>query len=471
MDANEINALFGALKSINKCLDERFEKNAKLYIAAGDVEEIKELIYTGNYRRIVEEYVLSKSKNFSPEIISNVLIKNAWLMRKNDYEIFKPIFETCNYAYFKSFMFDEGVFDNKIEMPVDFRLMLIKIFIERVEQVETGYCLNMLEKNFELDVYDQNPRFINRPEMRALCVYCALKNMSPLDRYENFKKFAEQWPVLLSENAAPLLIKLFDDAALTNPVKDKILLEDFNRNDAMAINTISFFWIKCLAGANAEYMLKRFIDVCKSNPGSWLTVDKIIPCLFFLMWKNKVTRQTLADYAVKACKVMSGDNKTKLAERFVMRPRKKEEKDFFINEFKRNGIIAAERKLLTLEEMVDMLNRKSLNENQYRLLVVHFRKQFEGEYESKLNTLKAQVNFAHFKEFCCCLIEQSFRPFSTNILRYTVKNVITAADTKATSTVARMLDFIKNNPTVFYDADIKNFVRQKDFELFKVLAS
>ena len=459
MDANEIDALFGALKSINKCLDERFEKNAKLYIAAEYVEKIKSLIYAGNYRRIVDEYVLSQM--FSPEIISNVLIKNAWLMRNNNYEIFKPIFEVCNYKYFQTFMIDEGVFDNKIEMPVDFRLMIIKIFLERADD---NYCRKILEENFQLDVYSQNPRFINRPEMRALCVYLALKNMSPLDRYENFKKCAEQWQELLSEDATPILIKLFDDEALTNPVKDKIILEYFNKNDDFSKN-MSFFWIACLSAENAEYMCSRFVDACKLRPGSWEAVDKIIPNLFFLMWKNKVTRQTLADYSVKACKVMNGENKTKLAERIVMRAK---DKNFFINEFRNNDITAAERKLLDVEEMVDILNRSRVTEKQYKFLVVSFRKQFA---ESELNTLKAQVNYAHFREFCCCLVEQSFSPFNTQFLLYTIKNVIASSDTKSDSTVKRMLEFIKNNPNVFkYNADVKDFVRQKDFELFRVLA-
>ena len=215
-------------------------------------------------------------------------------------------------------------------------------------------------------------------------------------------------------------------------------------------------------------MCSRFVDACKLRPGSWEAVDKIIPNLFFLMWGDKITRQTLADYSVKACKVMSGDNKTKLAERVVMRAKRNEEKSFFIGEFRRNGINAAERKLLDFEDMVDILNRDRVTEKQYKFLVVSFRKQFA---ESELNTLKAQVNYAHFREFCCCLVEQSFSPYNTQFLLYTIKNVIASSDTKSDSTVKRMLEFIKNNPNVFkHNADVKDFVRQKDFELFRVLA-
>ena len=68
MDRNEMEAVVGALKRINRCLDERFEKDADLYLAPEQVEEIKKLIYGGKYDKLVKECSQKKQvRNPSPD--------------------------------------------------------------------------------------------------------------------------------------------------------------------------------------------------------------------------------------------------------------------------------------------------------------------------------------------------------------------------------------------------------------------
>ena len=101
MDRNEMDAVIGALKRINRCLDERFEKDADLYIASEQVEDIKKIIYKGNYAKIAKE-CSPQLKIFSPRAMVNVLIKNAWLMRNTCYKKLRPVFESCEFFYLQS---------------------------------------------------------------------------------------------------------------------------------------------------------------------------------------------------------------------------------------------------------------------------------------------------------------------------------------------------------------------------------
>ena len=93
MDTEEQKALFDALQRVERSLDERFEKDVSLYIPVEAVEDIKEQLYKGNYDYINNLY---KARKYSAEILTNVVIKNAWLMPNKKYAALKSVINECN---------------------------------------------------------------------------------------------------------------------------------------------------------------------------------------------------------------------------------------------------------------------------------------------------------------------------------------------------------------------------------------
>ena len=80
MDEKDVVALADAYGRINDSLNERFEQDIRLYIPMEGLENLKKMIYHGEYDKLVEKYTLKK---YSAEVLANVWIKNAWLMRKD----------------------------------------------------------------------------------------------------------------------------------------------------------------------------------------------------------------------------------------------------------------------------------------------------------------------------------------------------------------------------------------------------
>ena len=159
MEQEDWTGILDALKSINHSLDERFEKDANLYISMEDTDKLKRTISLGHYRQIADRL---KHGQFSAEALTNVVIRNAWLIRNHKYDELRGIFDACSFSYFSGVMQD-GVFENKIEMPTDFRILLLTVFLERADSLT---CTQMLQQNIQ---------FLNNVKLRAICVLQALK--------------------------------------------------------------------------------------------------------------------------------------------------------------------------------------------------------------------------------------------------------------------------------------------------------
>lgn len=111
--------LIDAYRRIDQCLDGRFEKDVRLYLPIEDIEELKKIIYEGKYEKVLEKFRLKKER-YSADVLANILIKNAWLMKDDGkYGILHPVFKECEIAYFSAIM-NDGILDHTIEMPKNF---------------------------------------------------------------------------------------------------------------------------------------------------------------------------------------------------------------------------------------------------------------------------------------------------------------------------------------------------------------
>jgi len=462
MNKEEMDSIVNALNRINRSLDERFEKDADLYIPAERVEKLKNLIYLGNYKEIVKECV--ELKIFSSEGMANVLIKNAWLMRKNSkYDELRMVFQNCDYRYFQSVM-TEGVFENKFEMPSEFRLLLLSIFLSQADSVT---CQHMLE---------QNLLFLNQPKLRAICVAHAIKDFPPLERYRKFKSYAQISPNLLTQSKE--LKKFFGEDFFTDDVKNAIFDEDFGRD-----HQLSSFWVNCLKSDDAEYMFSRFLNLCKRNSGNIKAVSEFLQYIFSLGRKNEEKNMPLlAEYFAESCNAMDGFLKSKLAEKGMLKVSNKYEA-IFQQALASKGIqVEKKEPLPDLDEIIDKMNEhlRPSNSNLYRFLIVAFVKQYANDYAQSLDRIGEEVSPEVFAEFCCQLVERTERNILQNMkyLIYVIDNLISNNNGNVYNVEQisrRMLRHIENFD-MFHTCKnekgiekIKTFVKDKDFNLFRKL--
>ncbi len=444
MDKKDFDEIFDALQRINKCLDERFEKNAELYISPEQVEELKFLIYNGDYAQIVKKYSL---KIFSPHVLANVLIKNAWLMKDENCAELQPIFENCDAKYLLDVM--DGVFDNKIEMPSSFRLWLISIYLKKLN---AAACQNIL---------NQNLRFLNNPALKAICLAQILKNFPLEKRYKTFNAYVKQSENLLTQEK--IFADLFSAEEFTDAIRNSVF-DEYIEKDSPA----SRFWINRLSAGDIPFVLQKFKKYCRANSSDLKTCRGV---LSRLSWISQKDFPTFAKNFAGACDCMDADFKAGLAESQLNRVSGQDEK-ILLEELAKYGIVdVKKKKLLTLDEIINSLNNSVLTDGNYRFLVSSFTKNYGRNYQDNLNKIKANVTNDKFKEFCCRLVElTSQKP------QYNIRYIIYAIENFNSPDVhKRLLKHIEDK-NIFNTCrnisgidKVKTFVRQKDFELFKKL--
>lgn len=218
MEREDYDNLKLTLSRVKKALDQRFEKDTELYIPVEQIEEIKKALYTGNYGLIDG---MHKGKGYSPEILTKVVVKNAWLIREKDrkktHNILK-IVKLCNPAYLNRIMID-GVFDNKLDMSRQFRNDLLMAYFSVVDTLTAQSIMKNSGKN----------SCLSNDVLRAVCMVAAYKYHSPLERYQKFEIEYKSHPGLANNYGSfngYLSDEEFDDSSLmSNIFKNQFLVE------------------------------------------------------------------------------------------------------------------------------------------------------------------------------------------------------------------------------------------------------
>ena len=452
MDRAEMELIYNALERINHSLDERFEKNADLYIAPENVEWLKHAIYTGNYIQIADKFKLRK---MPPQVLTNVLIKNAWLMRNSNYKVYvRPILEACDYPYLTSVMRD-GVFDNKKDMPTEFRLMLIETFL-RKSSAET--CKQMLGFHDKL-------LFLNNTRLKAICVCQAIKDEPMLSRYNSFNTYVGQWENLSTQGS--VFTSLFKSQDFDDRLRDTIF-DDQIKNDSPTAR----FWVERLGADDVDHMMRRMQRFCRMNSSNVSTCKAVLGRLFPLIKKNL---EVFANGFAAACSCMDDKGKVELAKSGLSRVSDKnaDEETALKTALERQGIRGAERgNLANIPKIIEMLNSPGYG-RAMSYLIISFDKHYRADHVNALNQIRSSTNRDRFETFCCNLAQR--RDLQLQYLIYVLDELIPANATKTHPIVRQMLDHIQNkdvlkrqktNPLV---GRVIDFVKAKDFELFRKL--
>lgn len=447
MNKTEMESVVNALDRINRSLDERFEKNADLYIAPEQVEKLKRLIYLGNYKQIVKECTLKK---YSAEVLANVLVKNAWLMRVNNFALLQPIFEECNYDYLKSIMYD-GVFDNKIDMPPQFRLQLIFTFLKKGD---SAMCQKMLK---------QKLLFLNHPKLKAICLRQALKDEPIAERYSRFNDYVKKNRNILTQES--ILAPLFPSEEFTDELRLKILMENI-------INQASgswHFWIMRFGKEDIPFIMRVFKRFCLKNSSNLSTCKNLIGALYPL---SKSDFETFADKFADACTCMDGDKKIRLAEGFLNRLEvDSSEETILQGALDRRGIKDIARG--SLADMDTISERLSQDPPDYyekaaNWLATSFDKQYYNDCENKLDGLRQVVPQDRFEDFCLRLVKGKFSHL--RYLIYAIENLIpNDALIRALLNHIEDKNILQKNIKAPNINKVVDFVRTHDFDLFRRL--
>jgi len=449
MDKNEMDSILGALERINRSLNERFEKNADLYIAPETVEKLKKLIYVGNYPHIAKYCTVMKK--FSAEVLANVLIQNAWLMRSPKFEQLQPVFEECNKNYLQSVMV-ESVLDNKIEMPPEFRLQLISIFLSNGDSV---MCRQMLEQN-------PQPLFLNHPQLKAICIRQALKNETLIERYKLLNDYFEKNKELLMQEK--ILNELFPTNEFTETLKQKIFEEQIKPS-----TSTWHFWINTLVKDGVSFIMEQFKQYCKLNPSR---ISEAKGLLGKLQTVSNNDFKTFAEKFAQACAYMDGDRKEGLAKSLLSRINAgSAEEKILIAAFNRNGISNVTRnELADINEIIKCFNEYT--RQKYEHSRAYFAKSFDTNYYSKcekmLDKLQEEIPESRFEDFCFFLVKSKFWH-----LKYLLYAIDYLEDAESNDDLVKkilmhikdknILQNYKNDPNI---GKIIDFVKSNDFDLF-----
>ncbi|MBF0232362.1 MAG: hypothetical protein HQK65_04905 [Desulfamplus sp.] len=129
------------VERIKKTLNRRFEKDADFYISNQDIQEIKNLLYLLNFETIA---AWLKMKRYSAEILTKVILTNAWLIQPlpyNKIKVLTGIIKQCNPTILPEIM--EEVIKNQIDVPLDLKRKLEPLYYQAVP---IEICQQILEK-------------------------------------------------------------------------------------------------------------------------------------------------------------------------------------------------------------------------------------------------------------------------------------------------------------------------------------
>lgn len=462
MDEKDVVALADAYGRINDSLNERFEQDIRLYIPMEGLENLKKMIYHGEYDKLVEKYTLKK---YSAEVLANVWIKNAWLMRKKaSQKDMDTIFNNCDMSYLSHIM-EESIFDNKIEMPRKFRSQLIISYLKRLD---ANACKAMLESNLQL---------FNNPEYKAVCIYMILKDLPIETRYNDFTEYINRWPNILQYEE--IVDKIFSKQDINNST----LYQDIFTRYIATSNRKQLaydFWMGKINIDGAEKILLLLKEEFRRHASDIkygkMIITNILPLL--RRFPNE-----LSDTFAEACMALDLNTRENIAQRLLQRFHDKKVHRAYANAFEQYGIKDnqdTDNELADIDQISDHLDNDWNLDHAIGYLIISFDKQYRSSYRNSLQELYIRSNDVDaYDKFIVALGERRLESFP-QYMAYAVRNV----DPGDHESIKKALKVLEDNDYIrsgkpkqgkgYADKmkaynDICDFIRMNDFNLFKKL--
>ncbi|RLB93182.1 MAG: hypothetical protein DRH26_04520 [Deltaproteobacteria bacterium] len=254
-----------------------------MYISNQEIQKIKNVLRTSNLTVIVNWF---QHKKYSPEILTKVILRNAWLMKPIHYKkmnALKPIFESCKPKLFLEIA--EEIIENKIDAPFDLKRILEPLYYRNIP-VEK--CEKILEDGH------------NDFTILKICFHRTIRDISSSNElYRRAKEYFRRYPKLqenigaidvthLEENQQAEFVKtIFIDEILSFEEPQQVWLNTFNRFGKTAFDLAIAYFInysefkdpnqkKIINGviartvntekANRDYFVRTLVILYRKNP-------------------------------------------------------------------------------------------------------------------------------------------------------------------------------------------------------------
>jgi len=471
MEKAEWDALQATLARVKKTMDQRFEKDAELYIDQPNIEWLKRKLREKNYELIKDRL----TSGLAPEALTRVIVENAWLLPNDTrQDAYRPLFDImrrCRAGYLSGGDLVAGVLSGSYDMPEAFHTELAELCLSEIEPYRAQAML---------DNGAQNLPFLNNLKLWIACLRTAFSKLEPMDKYRKFTACALNKTGAYAQTQWKSLNRIFDKPSLTDDVLDVAFIDNFRKDHSPGYYYWRFvFGSRCEPEALPERLgkvfLKAGIEDFSDCRRLWLSV---VPA---------ITREEMMDAMAEIFRKVSpqwhANRLDKLADVVVssLSSKKPEFASKAAKAFGESGIhinIQNDDDLPDLQEIARELNDPAIKDGKLRYLAKAFKFRYSrGSPVDSLNELKGMVEgFAsrNFERFCYILTASVPYQYVVPYLIYIMDNFQNQAATNLILQIIQQKDIFHARQTKVDKGALnrlKSFVQDHDFDLYKKLMS
>ena len=372
MDIEEAKVLEETLQRIKTSLNQRFEKNADLYVPIEDVERIRLAVFQGNFGFIKG---LQQTK-YPAEILVKLVIKNSWLIQnrtklKFNFKVVQEVMAACTPDFLDTLM-QEEVFSNKCDISKIIRLLIIETYLNTVDK---NKCRLFLEGN---------EVFLRNPHLRAGCIARVYEDGPAEDKYWVIESFMRSYPELADESK--VLKKLFEEEKENVDFANFIFNKQFGPTETKtykfwrSIFTAEFYAV-VLEFAKFYFSRKRSDSDIENCKKVFNRIQPLIvygePCLLpFLQCIEAFLRNNTGDNAKKHKIVSNIYHNIK-----YKNPNLASEMEDIMRNF---GVDATVGELPEIDGILEILNERFCSEGKINFLTIAFDKRYYADVDQRI---------------------------------------------------------------------------------------
>ncbi|MEE3391342.1 MAG: hypothetical protein VZR28_09215 [Candidatus Cryptobacteroides sp.] len=471
MEKAEWDALQTTLARVKKTMDQRFEKDAELYIDQPNIEWLKRKLHEKNYDAVKDRM----ASGLAPEALTRVIVENAWLLPNNtDHDAYWQLFavmKRCRSGYLARGDLATGVLSDSYDMPDAFRTELAELCLSQIEPHRAQAMLNNGAGLLP---------FLNNLKLWIACLKTAISQLEPMDKYRQFTAYTENKPGTYAETHWKALNRIFDKTSLTDDVLDAAFNDHFMKEHSPGYYYWRFvFGTRCEPKALPERAGRVFLKV-NMNDGRRLW-SCIAPAI-----TRKETMDALADVFRKIAPQWHANRLDSLAE-IIVSNLSKRNPDFAskaAQAFSSGGVqigVRQENDLPELPEISRMLDDDRISDGKLYFLAKSFKQRYSRNSPTdRLNELKEMTQSqgdcasGNFEKFCYKLTGNIPYQYVVPYLIYVIENFQNQTATNLVLQIVQQKDifharYVKASKGAL--DRLKSFVQEKDFELYKKLMS
>ena len=464
MDKEAWETLQNTQDRVKQAVNQRFEKDASLYVDRARQDSLKTMLRNGNYQAVA----VQQKCGLAPEALARVIVENAWLLPHGPYEPLLAVLYHCRPGYLSASGIMKKVLEDDYDLPKDFR-----------DEVAT-LCIADADSHTAEAMLESGPEklpFLNNPRLWTACLHTALKPLPPLEKYRRFSEYAADKKDAYAPTQWKSLNKFFDKESLTDDVLDAAFYDHFIKESSDGYR----YWRHVFAKRCApKALVVRAGSVFTSHTRDFDTCIRV----WFSIAPNICTDEAmdvLADAFIRVAPSWHANRLDALG-RQIVKKLAEQNRDYaqraaeiFRSAGMQVDLPQYDEDIPDLDEMAEELDEGDMEAKDFRRMAKEFRsKYWKKRPIERLEELRRKLEDGQesFEGLCLELAEQNprFPPY----LLYAMEHFTGAATVRRMLRIIQKSDMLrspqmKNHPDEL--EKVKSFVQEQDFELFKKLMS